>query len=92
MGNINWHQIRNMQDLRLEKARLRYEVLMAENSLNDSLHSIERLFTVFALIRRASAGFKLAYSMISKASRFMGRLFSRSDKKQTRQEPDVVRF
>lgn len=81
--------VRTMQDLRAEKARLRYEALMAEKDLTDSLRAVDKVFTFFTLFRRAAGGVRYAYGVLSRVSGFFGGLFGkRPDKEDAGNGPD----
>ncbi len=81
--------VRTMQDLRVEKARMRYEVLMAEKDLTDSLQAVEKVVTFFTLFRRAAGGVRYAYGVISRMSGFFSGLFrKRKQKEADGNEPD----
>lgn len=53
-------KIRNLHDIRLEKAKLRYEVLAAENRLSDSFELVGQMFSLPALIARFRIGMSVA--------------------------------
>ncbi len=81
--------VRTMQDLRGEKARLRYEVLMAEKDLADSLQAVDKVLTFFTLFRRAAGVVRYAYGIISHMSGFLGGLFGKKRaNKDDRNDPD----
>lgn len=87
--------IRTMQDLRVEKARLRYESLMAEKDLNDSVEAIGKVMTFFTLFRRAAGGARYAYGIFSRVSDYLGGLFKKKSRKGDGgddSEPDVVTY
>ena len=44
--------IKTIQDLRVEKSRLKYEALIAESKLTDSLKAGGQVFTVFSVLNR----------------------------------------
>ena len=75
-------KIKTLHDLRTEKLRLRYESMRAEDALNDSLHAIERMFTIFTLMQRAGTGFQYAYNMATGISSFFSRIFGKKRKKK----------
>jgi hypothetical protein len=53
-------KIKSLQDIRLEKARLRYEMLTAENRLSDSLQTAGQIFSLSALMARVRIGMTVA--------------------------------
>ena len=82
-------EVRTMQDLRVEKARLRYEALMAEKDLSDSLQAVGKVVTFFTLFRRAAGGARYAYGIISRLSGFFSGLFGKkSGKRKAGEDPD----
>jgi len=54
MDISRFKNIRTLNDIKLEKARLRYDMLLAENSLHENLESVQRIFTIGGLITRIS--------------------------------------
>lgn len=87
--------VRTMQDLRVEKARLRYEVLMAEKDLSDSLRAVGKVITFFTLFRRVAGGARFAYGVVSRLSGFLTGFFGKKSKKKKADkeaEPEVVSY
>ena len=87
--------IRTMQDLRVEKARLRYEALMAEKDLADSIRAVGKVVTFFTLFRRAAGGARYAYGVVSRLSGFFSGLFGKkSGKRKPGKDanPEVVSY
>ncbi len=74
--------IKSIHDIKVQKARMRYEALLAENKMMESFRAIEQLFTFISNIRRASAGLRQVYHVFSKISSFFGRLFGKSEKEK----------
>lgn len=61
-------KIRSFQDIKLEKAKLRYEMLIAEKNLVKSMHQTSTFFTIGAILSRFHRGLNTAlttYSMIA---------------------------
>lgn len=86
-------KISTLHDIRVEKARLRYESLVAENAMMDSFRAIGRLFSLIGYVRRAAAGFGTAYSMGSRISQFVGKIFRKSKPDtESVHEDNTVRF
>ncbi len=73
-------KIKTVQDIRVEKYRLRYEMLKAEDRFNDSLHATQQLFTIFTFIRNAGGALRQAYRIISGVTGFINSLFGRFSK------------
>lgn len=89
-------RVRTLHDIRVEKARLRYESLVAENAMMESFKAIGNLFSLFGYIRKASAGFNTAYSVVSRISQFAGKIFRSKPRTKGAEEhedaEDTVRF
>lgn len=84
--------VKSMHDIRVEKARLRYEALMAEKNLNESVDAFEKLSDFLSNIKRGYAAFQQAYEMFSRMSSWFGRMFSgfkKKEKPDTREEEPV---
>jgi hypothetical protein len=75
-----FRHIRTFQDIRLEKARLRYEMLLAENRLMASLNAIQGFVTMATFFTRFSEGFSYAQQFVSKISQAFGWIFRRRRK------------
>ncbi len=75
--------IKTMDDIRVEKARLRYEALMAEKNLDESLGAFEKLSDFLSNIKRGFAAFQQAYHLFSRMSSWLSRVFSGFKKKET---------
>ena len=78
LGNI-----KTLHDLRMEKVRLRYESMRAEDAMNDSLGAIGRMFTVFTFIQKTGRRLRFAYGIFSGiaglASRFLYKKVKKED-------------
>ncbi len=70
-----------MDDIRVEKARLRYESLMAEKELDESLGGLEKLSNILGNVKRSYAAFQQAYQMFSRVFSWFNRMFSGFKKK-----------
>jgi len=82
MTEINrFKKMRSFQDIKLEKAKLRYEMLLAEKNLVKSLNYTSGLFTVGAIMSRFNRGLNTALKTYSFITGFLGR-----KKKQYRNE------
>ena len=84
--------IRSMKDIRAEKARLRYEALIAETKMMESFRAVERMFTFFSGVRRVSGALVYAFGVMSKAGSFLGRIFGKSKKEAPDQEEDTTAY
>ncbi len=61
-------KIRNLQDIKLEKAKLRYKMLVAEKDLVDNLKYAGEFFILGSIISRISQGLTVAlktYNLIT---------------------------
>ncbi|MBW6498361.1 MAG: hypothetical protein K0B09_08245 [Bacteroidales bacterium] len=56
MDTSRFKNIRTFNDIKLEKARLRYDMLLAENSLQENLEGVQRLVTIGAFTSRITNG------------------------------------
>ncbi len=74
--------IRTMDDIRVEKARARYEALLAEKNVNESFHAIERLTILFSNAKRAFAAIQQASYLFQRMSAYVSRMFGGSKKKK----------
>lgn len=83
MDVSRFKNIRTLQDIKLEKARLRYEMLVAENRLLDDLRVIQGVFTAPALISRATELFSYARRAYHGVQKAMGWLFRKKRDPQT---------
>lgn len=68
MDTSRFKNIKTLNDIKLEKARLRYEMLVSENNLHDNLEGVQRLFTMNGLVTRFSSGIVFAQNVASKFS------------------------
>lgn len=94
-----YRKIKTFQDIRLEKARLRYEALVAENAMMEGFRSLERVFTIFSMARRVSDYVGYGFRAMSGLGRFFGRVFHKKSHRRAHQtenratdHEDTVRF
>ena len=74
MTEINrFKKMRSFQDIKLEKAKLRYEMLLAEKNLVKSLNYTSGLFTIGAIMSRFSRGLNTAVKTYSFITGLLGR-------------------
>ncbi len=85
--------IKTTQDIKLQKARMRYEAMLAENKMMESFHSIGQVFTIIYTFRKVTSGVSYVYQTYQKISDFLSRLFggSKKEKKENNQE-ETVRY
>ncbi len=80
--------IKSLDDIRVEKARMRYEALLAEKNLNESMHAFEKLWTFFSTFKRTVSVFQQAFHLFSRMSSFFGRMFTGFKKQKEAPEAD----
>lgn len=83
-----YRKIKTLQDIKLEKARLRYEMLLAENRLSESIETIYGLFTAPALLARASEVFSYAQKVYSAFQNAWGWLFRKKHRSAENESSD----
>jgi hypothetical protein len=87
MSSQRFKNIRTLQDIKLEKAKIRYEMLIAENRLMDSFNAVEKLVTIVSFFRRFAAGFAYAQHFISNFHKYLEKLmFWKKDKDEEAEE------
>ena len=70
--------VRTLQDIRVEKARLHYEALIAEKELTHSLRAVRQVYSMADVINRAAKGIKSAYDLFSGIRSRFGRWFGKN--------------
>ncbi len=76
-------KVKTLQDIRLEKARMRYEMLIAENRLMDNFSAVEQVFVITTFVKRFIAGFKYAQTIFNNMHTYIEKLmFWRKDEKE----------
>jgi len=68
MDTSRFKNIKSFNDIKLEKARLRYDMLVAENSLQENLEGVQRLVTMGAIASRVSTGVHFVQDVFQKVS------------------------
>ncbi len=86
MDTRRFNKIKTLNDLKLEKARLRYEVLVSENRMMENFQAIEDLFTLPSLISRIKFGFQVAHNVYKKIRKFSGKFGFGSKKKKRKND------
>ncbi len=86
MSKIQMKKLRTLQDIKLEKARLKYEMLVAENNLGEDLHAVERVFTFSSTMASITKGISVAKNVYDKVNRIIEKLFGKKRKKKSREE------
>lgn len=75
------HKIRTLNDIKLEKARLRYELMAAEAQINESYRSLESLASIPSLYSRITYGFEIGQKIVGKVISLM-QFFRKGKKKK----------
>jgi hypothetical protein len=89
MSIQRFRNIRTLQDIRLEKAKIRYEMLIAENRLMDSINAVEKLVAIVSFFRRFAAGFAYAQHFIRNFHTYIEKfMFWKKDKNNETEETD----
>lgn len=60
------NKIRTLNDIKLEKARLRYELMVAESQIYDSMRSVESMASFPSLYSRIMYGFEIGQKIVEK--------------------------
>lgn len=63
MDKRRFGKLRTLNDIKLEKERLRYEMLIAENRLMENFHSVDKLITLPSVFSRIAYGFEVAQTV-----------------------------
>jgi hypothetical protein len=82
MDSRRFTKIKTLNDIKLEKARLRYELLTIENRLTENLQSIESMASVSSVFSRISYGFEVANNVYQRISDLIAKFRSWRKKKK----------
>ncbi len=74
--------IKTLHDIRMEKVRLRYESMRAEDAMNNSLGALGKLFTVFSFIQKTGRRMRFVYTIISGITSLIGRFVYKKVRKE----------
>jgi len=66
MDTSRFKKIKTLNDLKLEKARLRYELIVIENNLNENFKAVEDMASYSALISKVTYGFEVGQRIYKK--------------------------
>jgi flagellar biosynthesis regulator FlbT len=77
---IDYKKLRTFKDIEIAKGKVRYDMLVAENHLYETLMSIERIFTITSFLGRFTSGFTHAQGAYSKISSLFGKIFKKKKK------------
>ena len=86
MNFSRFKKIKTLNDIKLEKARLRYDMLVAENHLNENIEGVQKVFAVGAFASRITNGFYFAQNVFQRFSGFFS-WFKRKKHTDTEQSP-----
>ncbi len=70
-------KIKSLQDIKLEKAKLRYEALLAETKLYEDMNAIQSQFTFPVFLARVKSGISIASRVFSGIQNTMGWIFKK---------------
>ncbi len=73
-------KIKNFQDIKLEKARLRYEALLAEGRLFEDLNAIQNQFTFPLFFEKFRLGFSYTQRILSGVQSALGWMFKKKNR------------
>lgn len=68
MDTSRFKNIKSFNDIKFEKARLRYDMLVAENSLHENLEGVQRLVTMGGVATRISTGVHFVQDVYQRVS------------------------
>ncbi len=84
MEQRRFSKFRTLNDIKLEKERLRYEMLIAENRLMENFHSINKLITLTPLFSRITYGFQVAQTVYHRFRDIIDKFSSWKKKKKNK--------
>jgi hypothetical protein len=82
MDTRHFSKIRTLKDIKIEKAKIRYEMLLAENKLMESFGAIQQAFTITTIFSRITQGFHVALNVYHNVRKFMDKIFRRKKRKK----------
>jgi len=87
MSLQNFKKLKTLQDIKLEKTKIRFEMILAENKLMDSLNAVEQVVTIASFFRRFVTGFRYAQSFLQNFYKYIDRfMFWKKDKEEDEDE------
>lgn len=66
MDTSRFKRIKTLKDLKLEKARLRYELLVIENNLSQNFKAVEDMASYSALFSKITYGYEVGQRIYKK--------------------------
>jgi hypothetical protein len=82
MDTRHFTKIRTLKDIKIEKAKIRYEMLVAENKLMESLGAIQQALTITTIFSRFTQGFHIALNVYHNVRKVMNKIFRRGKNKK----------
>jgi len=86
MDDRRFTKIKTLNDIKLEKARLRYDLLTLENKLTENLKSFESMASVSSFFSRIGYGFEIASTIYQRISDLISRFRSWRKKKKKKKK------
>jgi hypothetical protein len=88
METSRFKKIRTSKDLKLEKARLRYELVIIENNLNQNFKAVEDMASYSALFSKISYGYEVGQRIYSKINQLFSWIGSKRKGKKKRKNKE----
>ncbi len=82
MDSHRFHKIKSLSDIKLEKERLRYEQLLAENKLAENIQSVKQMASITSLFGSITSGFEFAHDIFRKIADIIALFRGPSKKKK----------
>ncbi len=83
MDQNRFRNIKTLQDIKLEKAKIRYEMLVAENRISENIAGFQELSSLSSFFSRFKYGFRIAQMVFEKFNTYSDKLmFWRKKKKK----------
>lgn len=89
MKPIDHKKLKSFKDIEIAKGKVRYEMLVSENQLYETMMGIERIFTLTSFFSRFSSGFSNAQNAYSRITGIFGKLFHRKSKETDPHNPNL---
>jgi len=82
MNPSRFKNIRTLNEIKLEKAKLRYEMLVAENKLHENLEGVQRIVTMGAFASRITTGVHFVQDVYQRFAGFISWFRRKKTQKQ----------
>jgi hypothetical protein len=86
MDTRRFNNIKTLTDIKHEKARLRYELLVIETELNESLSSFKSISTYTSVFARVGYGFTIGKKIYSIIHGLVSKIISWRKKKKNKKK------